>query len=183
MALPCWIFWDSAERLLPAGWRRCPQGFATLQTLEPNAVKFSLATPALCRVGCLALILFWAEKAAQQTAARAVCGAGAGQCADCRAGAAGGYHRQQSLAASRLPGFRMLTLDLNHLSDLLAPALTIALLGAIESFAVRGGGRFNDRRQARCQSRADCPRHRQWWCCFWWHRCHRRHCPHRHQYQ
>ncbi|HNX71463.1 SulP family inorganic anion transporter [Rivihabitans pingtungensis] len=110
-----------------------PSGFfATLQTLNQTLAQFHPATLALS-AGCLALILFWPKKLNKLLPAPFVALVLASVLTAALALPVATIGSKFGGIPQGLPEFRMLTLDLNHLSDLLAPAFTIALLGAIES--------------------------------------------------
>jgi SulP family sulfate permease len=127
-----------------------PSGFfPVVMTLRREMAHFDALT--LCvSLATLLLILFWPKKINKLLPSPFVAlVAGTGICA--------ALHLPLATIGSKfgaipqgLPHFSMLSIDFNHLSDLLSPAFTIALLGAIESLlcAVVADAMTNDKHDA-----------------------------------
>lgn len=129
---------------------RMPSGFfAVVATLREQLAHFDPLTLGVSLV-TLALILFWPKRLNKLLPSPFVAlVAGTVVCA--------ALHLPLATIGSKfgaipqgLPHFAPLSLDFNHLSDLLAPAFTIALLGAIESLlcAVVADAMTNDKHDA-----------------------------------
>lgn len=110
-----------------------PSGFfATIETLQQHAPNFDRPT-LLMSASCLLIILFWPKKWGRFLPAPffvlllgSIVTALFQLPIETIGSRFGGIHQG-------LPEFQWLSLDLNRLSDLMMPAFTIALLGAIES--------------------------------------------------